>query len=452
MNDLIEKTHQAFFDYFAEKPSFLVRSPGRVNLLGEHTDYNGLPVLPMAIDHSIVIAGCARNDNQFHVVAHDFNDENVTFKLGVSIPKHPQGHWVNYVKAGIKGLLDKMERKDVRACKGCDLYMMGDIPYGSGLSSSSALVVASALCFLQANYIPFHRSPLAVWMAEAEYYVGTRGGGMDQATCLLGESDHLLKLDFFPLRATQIPWDPNYSVVICDSGVRAQKSENALQAYNFRSAECRLGKLLIDSFLKRSGQSFSWERLGDLLQKPHNYTYSDLDELARRSLKEVYSFDELISELGDKKAAVKILKDCSIGPASTYSKLEFSCGKRFRHIISDGWRVEQSRESLMNQDMKKFGECMLKGHQSARDDFAISCKELNDLVESAMESGSLGSRLTGAGFGGCTINLVPKKKVNNFVKKMESTYYRDRAASQDPRILITQPSNGAEILICSQFD
>ncbi|MGC9330020.1 MAG: hypothetical protein ACP5I1_20455, partial [Candidatus Hinthialibacter sp.] len=231
-------------------------------------------------------------------------------------------------------------------------------------------------------------------------------------------------------------------------GVRAQKSENALQAYNFRSAECRLGKLLIENFLKRSGRSFSWERLGDLLQKPHNYTYSDLDKLAQESLKEVYSFDELVSELGDRKAIVKILKDCSITPASTYPKLEFFCGKRFRHIISDGWRVEQSRELLLKQDMKKFGECMLKGHQSARDDFDISCQELDELVETALESGSWGSRLTGAGFGGCTVNLTPKRNVDDFVQKMESAYYRDRAGSQDAGIIVTQPSNGAEIVIC----
>ena len=436
------ETERSFQDSFQKEPTFIIRSPGRVNLLGEHTDYNGLPVLPMAIDRCIVIAGRTRDDQTMHVISSHHQNESITFDLCPSIPKHPQGHWANYVKAGVQGIISNICSDDqIKDLSGCDIFLSGDIPLASGLSSSSALVVASALALLDANQISIDPRVLAEWMAEAEWFVGTRGGGMDQAACLLGRSDHLLKIDFFPLKVTPVPWHPDYTVVICDSGVQAKKTEGALQAYNLRSAECQLAKQLINNHLKQAGQNITINRLGDLLHPSHSYTYDDLNELIQHALQDSYSLEEIISILSNEKAVLDILNDCSI---PTDANQEFHCGKRYRHIVTDGWRVEQSQTYLSNQDMHSFAECMRLGHQSARDDFEISCPQLDQLVELALQNGAIGARLTGAGFGGSTVNIVHNKKIDSFISKMQSTYYLDQPVTNQESILITKPSNCAK--------
>ncbi len=436
------ETERSFQESFQKTPTFIIRAPGRVNLLGEHTDYNGLPVLPMAIDRCIVIAGCARDDQTIQAISSHHQNESITFDLRHSIPKHTQGHWVNYVKAGIQGVISNICKDDqINDLSGCDIFLSGDIPPASGLSSSSALVVASALALLHANQITYDPHVLAEWMAEAEWFVGTRGGGMDQAACLLGRADHLLKIDFFPLKANPVPWHPDYSVVICDSGVQAKKTEGALQAYNLRSAECQLAKLLLNNYLDKSGKPISINRLGDLLHPPHSYTYDDLNQLIQHALQDSYDLEEIISILANEKAALDILNDCSI-PAD--ANQQFHCGKRYRHIVTDGQRVEQSQDLLLNQDMHSFAKCMRLGHQSARDDFEISCPELDQLVELALQNGAIGARLTGAGFGGSTVNIVHKKQIESFTEKMQSTYYQDQSKPTKNSILITKPSNGAE--------
>jgi galactokinase len=190
-----------------------------VNLLGEHTDYNMLPVLPMAIERSVLIAGAARADRTVTLRNSGAFAER-SFALAERIPKFADGDWGNYAKAAAQGLIDDGCRLD----RGADLMVEGDVPNGAGLSSSSALVVASALALLAANdeEIPFER--LAEILSRAERYVGTLSGGMDQAISLLARKGHALRIDFAPLRHRVVPLPPEYAIVVCHSLVQAEKS------------------------------------------------------------------------------------------------------------------------------------------------------------------------------------------------------------------------------------
>ncbi|MEW6237662.1 MAG: galactokinase [Candidatus Omnitrophota bacterium] len=425
---------------------FTVYAPGRVNLLGEHTDYNGLPVLPMAIDRRIRVYGAPRMDAMVAASREDIPQESVEFALRSPIPKHPQGHWINYVKAGMQGVLDSLTQSETQEIRGCDLMVSGTIPQGVGLSSSSALVVASALALLKANRIDRPPIALAEQMAEAEHYTGTRGGGMDQAACLLSRAGHLLKIDFFPLRAAPVSLPDGVTVVICDSLIRAKKSETALKAYNLRALECRFAVLLLRRFLHRKGDPADFQRLGDLLLPPWNLGYPELARLAEEALKDSYGYSELCSALGDEEAIRSLLLDYSFDDDG--ENLSFACGKRFRHVIRDAQRVELGKRLLQERNVRGFGRLMNEGHDSARNDFEISRPELDRLTEAAREQGALGSRLTGAGFGGCTVNLVYSDEAERFRQAMyESCYAMTQPKPPiEETVLNTDPADGAQVV------
>lgn len=422
--------------------TFTVSAPGRVNLLGEHTDYNGLPVLPMAIGRRVVLRGRPLDAPMVRARAADFGGEEAEFELSPEIPRHPAGHWINYIKAGMTGVYGHI-RKETGSCAGCELEVSGDIPPNAGLSSSSALVVASALALLRANRAPCDPLWLADRLAEAEHYVGTRGGGMDQAAILLGRAGHLLRIGFFPLNAEPIPFPETTGVVICDSGVEAKKSHTALRQYNLRSLECRLGTRLIHHALRRRNRLDGIERLGDLLRGPWKLSHREILALAAEALRDEYGFDELAGAVGGELDLAGMLKDYGFEDESGYGALRFACGKRVRHAVNDGLRVELSAEALRNGDMEPFAALVNEGHQSARDDFEISCPELEELVETARENGATASRLTGAGFGGCTVNLVPAGGAERFAEAMRDTYYAKRPPSGRDPVIVSRPEGGA---------
>ena len=184
----------------------IARAPGRVNLIGEHTDYNGLPVFPMAVDRDIAAVFSPRKDRQIILANTDPGFSERSFEVQESIPPSSTGDWGNYCKAAVQGLLDYYRQKHRKADRFCGFEATydGDIPVAAGMSSSSALVVLSALLFLASNDLDLYTTPsrrleLADLLARAEHYVGTQGGGMDQAISLMGRSGHAVKIDFFPL-------------------------------------------------------------------------------------------------------------------------------------------------------------------------------------------------------------------------------------------------------------
>ena len=433
---------------------FKITVPGRVNLIGEHTDYNGLPVLPMAIEPALTLTGSRRYDNTVRVWKTDGERECVDFILSPPISSHPRGHWINYLKAGMQGVLDELSPEDITGLRGCDLVISSTLPQGIGLASSSALVVASALALLQANRRSVNLLELAERMAEAEHYVGTRGGGMDQAVCLLGKKNHLLKIDFFPLRFKEAPLPESVTVVICDSLVRAKKTENALQAYNLRAVECRFASLLLKAALERNHHPDPFTRLGDLLQPPWNFSYNDLKRFIQEELREVYTYSEIVSTLRDENRLRAILQDHSFTEETQYSNMVFACGKRFRHVIGDAARVEQSVKYLRQEDVVSFGKLMNEAHTCARNEFEISCPQLDRLVELGRANGALGARLTGAGFGGCTVNLVRRQDASRFMNRMFEQYYKSAGSNFVPAevIFMSNPANGAVIHEYKRFE
>lgn len=420
--------------------SFSITAPGRVNLLGEHTDYNGLPVLPMAINRHIRIAGIGVSQPIITVVA---MAETAEFKLTDTIPKHPAGHWCNYVKAGMQGaFVDFIQPLDIPVC-GCEITITGTIPQNAGLSSSSALVVASAMAILQANQIAVDHVQLAESMARAEYYVGTRGGGMDQAASLLAKQNHIMKMDFFPLRIRQVPFPDDLAVVICHSGVLAKKSAESMRQFNLRAAECKFALALLKKVCPEISKII---RVGDLLHPPYNYSYSQIQSLIQEHILNEYTEKQLLKILQENDLLNNLLMDYGLKSSSSAANI-YSCGKRFRHVITDAMRVELACDALLNNNTQRFCALINEGHRSARDDFEISCPEIEALIECAHQNGAMASRITGAGFGGSTVNIINKEDVECFIQNMNKQFYKDARWTTMEPVIACQPSSGASIQI-----
>ena len=393
----------------------LVRAPGRVNLLGEHTDYNGLPVLPMAIDRSVMIALAPREDRTIRLFNASTDFARRSYKLSDAIRPYADGDWGNYSKAAAQGLAHHC---GAQLQHGADLLVDGTIPSGAGLSSSSALVVANALAVLAANDVDVPYETLAELLPVAERYVGTLSGGMDQATSLLARAGHALRIDFFPLRVRTVPLPVGYSIVVCHSLVQAEKSGAAKQAYNLRVIECRLACRVLESMLG-TGLPRSLHTLGDLTALfPHRSLLDFLPNLAAQLPERSLSLAEVATLIGT--SPERLRDECgAVGDA-------FALLRRTRHIFSEAERVEQAEAALRSGDALAFGQLMDASHGSCRDDYEISCPELEELIRIAKEAGALGARLTGAGFGGCTVNLVAESDVSGFLTRIDRYFYRSR--------------------------
>jgi N-acetylgalactosamine kinase len=368
--------------------------------------------------------------------------ETIQFELNGDIPKHPAGHWCNYVKAGMQGAFLEFIQPNTNHVNGCEISITGTIPQNAGLSSSSALVVASGMAALYANNMDYDSMQLAESMALAEHYVGTRGGGMDHAASLLAVPCHVMKMGFFPLLVKDFYFPEDVTVIICQSGVVAKKSAEALQQFNLRALECRLAFALLQRKIQNGEQA---KRLGDLLKPPFQYAYKDVQNLIINTLYDVYTVNEMKHHLDSDARFNQLLDDYNLSNLPQ-DELIFSCGKRFRHIITDAMRVEWAAIALRYQDKDWLCELINEGHQSARDDFEISCPQIEALIDCARNNGALASRITGAGFGGSTINIVERENVDGFMHRMREQFYKgDQWTTMEPMIH-SHPSSGAEII------
>ena len=392
---------------YGRPPTVLVRAPGRVNLIGEHTDYNGLPVLPFAIDREVRVAAAPRDDRRVHVANLAARFPPLAYALAPAIPPAAAGGWGNYHRAAAQGLLDAL---GANSLGGGDFLVDGDVPPGAGLSSSSALVVGSMLALLAVHGREIAPVRLAELAARAERYVGTESGGMDQAVCLLAKAGHALRIDFDPLRTRPVPIPPGAALIVCHSLVDAQKSGAARDAYNRRVRECRHACRLFERVLGAAVPSLA-----------------HLGELRRRAP------ERSGGEWVDRFAALR--------PPPDEVLL-----RRVRHVLSEAERVDAAELALAAGDWAALGALMDASHASCRDDYEISCPELEVLVAAARDAGALGARLTGAGFGGCTINLVPAGAATAFIESMERTFYRGRAGAEArEHCFAVTPSAGASV-------
>ncbi|HVM97918.1 MAG TPA: galactokinase [Candidatus Acidoferrales bacterium] len=417
-----ENLLQQFRRSYGRDAQFVTRAPGRVNLLGEHTDYNGLPVLPMAIDRNTLIAGAARRDLQVNVKNLDSSFAPRSFELAKSIPAFAAGDWGNYTKAAAQGLA-LHAGKTLR--HGADLLVDGNIPHGAGLSSSSALVVATALALLAAN--ERHESPetLAEILPGAERYVGTLSGGMDHAISLLAEAGHALRIDFFPLRTRPVPLPSGYDIIVCHSLVQAEKSAAAKRHYNHRVIECRLACRLLDVALG-TGLPRDLTMLGDLATLFPGRSLSEFVAYLSPWLPDrPLSLAEIATYIGAPVDALQV--QCQVPPGLSDA---FAVVRRARHVLTEAERVGQAEEALGAGDAGAFASLMDASHASCRDDYEISCREIEDLIRASKDGGALGARLTGAGFGGCTVSLVDRSRTAEFLKHVDRHFYAQRLADE----------------------
>jgi galactokinase len=354
-----------FTKIFSVPPECIVRAPGRVNLIGEHTDYNDGFVLPIAIDRETRIAARRRADRIVRMVALDFGGAMSEMSLDAILRDDAQP-WSNY----IRGVALMLERRGVRL-PGAEMVIHGNVPIGSGLSSSAALQVCAAMTFRTLGGFDLDGVTLAKICQKADNeFVGVQSGIMDQFIALLARADHALLIDCRDLSYASVPLPNGAKIIVCDTMKRRGLVDSE---YNARRAECEQAVRL----------------LGAKLGKPI------------RALRDV-SWDEF-TRLAD--------------------ALPATVARRARHVITENARVLEAVAAAQRGDLATFGALMDASHTSLRDDYAVSCPELEIMVEIARKQpGCLGARLTGAGFGGCTVNLVEEETAQAFVTNVAREY------------------------------
>ena len=400
---MVTDLEAAFAERFGGPPTHLARAPGRVNLIGEHTDYNELPVFPMALQREVRIALRPRDDGVVIVHSVDPAFPPVEMELRPGIPPEAAGHWGNYVKAPANELARRYA-----VWRGFEGVLVSDVPVAAGLSSSSAIVVAVGIALAHLNEVVVEERAFAELMAEAERYTGTRGGAMDQAISLAARAGCAAKISFNPLRIQHVPVPEDWRFVVADTGVRVEKSGPAQKAYNLRRSECedafgRVVQEVVRSSLTRTTPS----------------SYPDLLRLLG---------SERVLELGEEV-------------------LDRNLFRRFRHVVSEAGRVEEGVDRLRAADLTGFGTLMDVSHGSLRTDFLMSSAELDELTAIAREGGAVGARLTGAGLGGCIVALTDRQNVDAVVETLVEQYYEPRrlAGGVDARVLVAVASPGASL-------
>jgi galactokinase len=377
----IEETFRQLFD---SPPEVVVRAPGRVNLIGEHTDYNDGFVLPAAIDRAITYAGRRRADRRVRVRSDDFK-ATVEFDLD-DIQKTRENTWSNFLRG-----VSKFLEADGYRLTGADIVFGGDVPRESGLSSSAAVEVGATAFWnklLGLGLDPVYIVKLS--RRSENEFVGVPCGIMDQFISALGRRDHALFLDCRDLTYQHVPLRAGVKIVVCNSGVKRALAQSE---YEVRLKQCR----------------------------------------------------EAVARIAATDRAVKSLRDVQLSDLeAAKGTMDNLLWRRAHHVVSENQRTLEAVKVLQSGDLERFGELMNESHESLRDDYEVSCKELDTLVELARQQpGVFGARMTGAGFGGCTVNLVRADAAANFAQVVGKGY--EKALGLKGEIYVCQASDGALI-------
>ncbi len=425
-SEALERARAEFHALYSHAPTHLVQAPGRVNLIGEHIDYCGLSVLPMAIQRHVRLLVRRREDAVIRIASSARSYELRTFELAETIPRYAGGDWGNYVKAAAQAMIRHLASSpgghpSDTPLRGFEGLIDADLPLAAGLSSSSALVIASGLALLVANGLEtpelsdagqtpgtgpgaLTRAQLAGHLAHGERYVGTAGGGMDHAVCLLARAGTALRVDFEPLRTTPIPIPEDWRFVVAHSFVAAEKSKSALAVYNQRTRQSREAQEIVWDAMSTSGGSGGYQ---DLLVEhvPHELLIAAEDHL--------------------------------------HPMLR----RRFRHVVTEAQRVNRAEAALEAGDLERFGEILTASHLSLRDDYEVSTVELDELVKIMEEAGAAGARLTGAGLGGCAIGVCADAEVETVSDALRAEFYERRFPPGEvvEYPFVAHPSDGASV-------
>lgn len=460
---------ESYRNAFGGEPTFYVRAPGRVNLIGEHIDYHGYSVFPMALQTQDVVIAVGVVDASAGVKVANTNTrwEMGNLPIDPSVEVNRAVHkWFNYVHCGYKGAFDAAAKKGKTVAPvGIQMMIDGAVPPGAGVSSSSALVVASLLAVARANSISdsMTRADLGEAGRACELHIGTMSGGMDQAASAMGEMGRASRIDFEPLRATAIALPSNAAFVVSNTLEVSAKAEESEKRYNMRVTE---GKLACKLVAKSEGLP-NWRTIttfrhlqetlkaaspGDLLPAIEKALKPGAYSSARLATSECFGEScNGLFEGDDKRAgALKVLA------AYPSDATVFELLKRARHVCSEAERVWQFQYAAEGKgveggeevQLKRLGELMSASQGSCRDDYECSSEGLDTLCKLAMDSGiSYGSRLTGAGWGGCAVHLVHKSKVASFVEAMKvyGQYKGKEASFVAQSLFASAPGSGAAI-------
>jgi len=353
-DSLTARAADVFLAAFGQPATIRVQAPGRVNLIGEHTDYNGGLVLPCAIGYRTVIVARPRADRRMRVVAADYDDAIDEYSLDAPIERLAAPMWANYVRGVVHELLRR--EPGGQSLRGMDMVIAGDVPQGAGLSSSASLSVAVCTLF---STLPDHpglgpiEAALVAQRAENDF-VGCKCGNMDQISSACGVQDHALLIDCRSLQVSPVPIPPGAAIMIVESHITRGLVDSA---YNTRRAQC-----------EEAARHFGVPALRDV----------DLATLAE--------------------------KGAGLDPVAL---------RRARHVVSENARVVAAAEALAAGDLERMGELMAASHASMRDDFEITVPAIDRLVDIVKDAiGEAGGvRMTGGGFGGCVVALVPTELV-----------------------------------------
>ncbi|WP_241576266.1 galactokinase [Rosenbergiella collisarenosi] len=360
--ELKQRCEQRFIQHFGYAPSHFFQAPGRVNLIGEHTDYNQGFVLPCAIDYQTVISCAKRQDNQVRVIAADYDDQQDEFSLEEPIVFRDSAMWANYPRGVVKHL-----RQINDQFQGIDMVISGDVPQGAGLSSSASLEVAIGTAIQQLYELPISPVEIALNGQAAEnQFVGCNCGIMDQMISAMGKADHALLLDCQSLETQPVSMPDDVAVLIVNSNFRRTLVGSE---YNLRREQCQAGA---EFFGQSSLRAVS------------------LDAFTARE-----------------------------------AEMEPTVAKRVRHILTENQRTLEATQALNRGDLVRMGQLMAESHISMRDDFAITVPQIDRLVEllQAAIGEEGGARMTGGGFGGCVVALLPTERVAAVKAAMADHYF-----------------------------
>lgn len=380
---MLDRLQEAFAGTYGSFAKLVVRAPGRVNLIGEHTDYNQGLVFPCAIDYECLVAVSPRWDREVNVVALDWQGQADSFSLDELVIPHPRQQWSNYVR----GVASEMLVRDL-PLSGCDLAITGNVPQGAGLSSSAALEVGVGMALAQAAGLSLDRVELARIGRDAENnFVGCACGIMDQLISAKGRAGHALMIDCRDLSLDPVPVPPELAIVIINSNVQRGLVDSE---YNTRRRQC-----------EEAARHFGVASLRDLSLANFEAGRNGLDSVT---------------------------------------------AMRVQHVLEENDRVLGLREALIEGDLRRIGEFMAGSHRSMRDLFEITTPAIDTLVEIARDviGDRGGVRMTGGGFGGCVVALVETGLVDELNAAVADKY--QRLTNLKESTYLTRPASGVSVL------
>jgi len=430
-----------FKNVYSKSADYVIRVPGRVNLIGEHIDYCGYAVHPMAIEQDIILIVQVSSDDKLHlknVNNERYKDFSMDVSKNIEISTSTINWW-SYFLCGLKGVYEDMK---IEHPKGMKILVSGCIPPSAGLSSSSALVVGASLVAAVCNNISVDRSVLASLCARAERFIGTQGGGMDQAIELLAQAGQAKLIEFNPLVAHDVQLPAGSVFVIANS--LQEKNKAASNEFNSRVVECRLAAKILAKQILQGDKWKDVKKLRDV-EKESGKSLDDLVKSLNDILpKQIYSREDVLQilQITDQQLREDILT------ANTQELQTFKLQQRARHVLSESSRVYKFREVCNSakgeESLVRLGKLMSESHHSCRYDYECSADGLDKLVDLAIKHGALGSRLTGAGWGGCTVSLVPEQKVSEYLHNIKTEYY-SHVDNPEAAIFVSKPSAGAMV-------